>query len=106
MLCEKKGLHLQNDSQGCKILFSHRKISVLKHLKLDVVILCIRSFLKYVAAKSGNQRARLRQRGKMLRKNPRCTTKRYFRRGMACKLDEEIAIASFHHVLNYQLLKT
>lgn len=37
---------------------------------------------------------------------PCCTKKRYFRWGMACKLDEEIAIASFHHVLNCQLLKT
>lgn len=64
MLCEQKGLHLQNDSQARKILSSHRRISILKHLELDVAILYLVSLLKNIAANAGNQRVRLRQREK------------------------------------------
>lgn len=70
MLCEQKGLHLQNDSQACKILSSHRGISFLKHLELYVAILYLLSLRKNVAEQSGNQQVRLRQREKMLRKKP------------------------------------
>jgi len=71
MQCEQKGLHLQNDSQACNILSSHRRISIFKHLELYVAILYLLSLRKNVAAKSGNQQVRLRQRGKLLRKKTR-----------------------------------